>query len=94
MLFRFLPTFTSVSFVCFSLFAIFLTSTESTGVSSLYYPNRQISSQTLIERTRSSRPVNANPDFDCAWRTYAFEFSTQIQPWLTTNQLNDLYDGK
>jgi len=93
MLFRFLPTFTSVSFVCFSLFAIFLTSTESTGVSSLYYPNRQISSQTLIERTRSSRPVNANPDFDCAWRTYAFEFSTQIQPWLTTNQLNDLYDA-
>lgn len=57
-----------------------------------------ISTESLLDLTRSSRPSNPTGDptfdaFDCGWRVLALQYAPIIQPWLTTVQLQELYDA-
>eukprot|EP01062_Namystynia_karyoxenos_P023974 TRINITY_DN19300_c0_g1_i1.p1 TRINITY_DN19300_c0_g1~~TRINITY_DN19300_c0_g1_i1.p1 ORF type:complete len:935 (+),score=273.61 TRINITY_DN19300_c0_g1_i1:66-2870(+) len=36
----------------------------------------------LLERTRSSRPPNVDPDYDCMWRNLGWGYAQKLQPWL------------
>eukprot|EP00035_Acanthoeca_spectabilis_P013153 m.239199 g.239199 ORF g.239199 m.239199 type:complete len:861 (-) comp15817_c0_seq1:1074-3656(-) len=43
----------------------------------------------------SGRPEGVDPEFDCAWRGYAYEYAVQVQPWLVSDptKLSQLYDA-
>jgi hypothetical protein len=47
----------------------------------------------LISRIGSSRPVGADPAFDCAWRVFALEYGQKIQPYMTPAQYQALTDA-
>lgn len=48
-----------------------------------------------MTKIASSRPVKADPQFDCAWRKYAYDYAGQIQPWLVGDSVKSkqLYDA-
>jgi hypothetical protein len=51
--------------------------------------------QVLLAKVRASRPEGADPDFDCAWRKYAYEYAQSIQPHLPsdTSKTKQLFDA-
>lgn len=51
--------------------------------------------QDLIAATRSSRTRQGvfDPEFDCSWRAVAITYAAQIQPWMSTAQLQAVVDS-
>jgi hypothetical protein len=58
------------------------------------HSRRSMTTSELIAATRSSRPLGApDPEFDCAWRLLALNYSAFIQPWLSQAQLQYVSDA-
>ena len=55
--------------------------------------SRSMTTAELITATRSSRPLHADPAFDCGWRVLALNYSAFIQPWLSRPQLQAIADA-
>eukprot|EP00054_Salpingoeca_dolichothecata_P029630 m.234239 g.234239 ORF g.234239 m.234239 type:complete len:949 (-) comp26517_c0_seq1:30-2876(-) len=49
----------------------------------------------LLELTRSARPHDVDPTFDCGWRSIAIPFAKRIQPWIGTDaaKISELHDA-
>ena len=56
---------------------------------------RSYSPAELVAATRSSRSRQGavDPAFDCAWRTFALAYAPQIQPFISTAQLQAVADS-
>ena len=56
---------------------------------------RSYSPAELVAVTRSSRSLQgaSDPVFDCAWRVFALSYAPQIQPFLSTAQLQAVADS-
>ena len=57
--------------------------------------SRSYSPAELVAATRSSRSRQGavDPVFDCAWRTFALAYAPQIQPFISTAQLQAVADS-
>ena len=56
----------------------------------------QFADRLLASAARNGRPAHVAADaesWDCAWRTFAAEFSAAAMPWLTAAQTADLADA-
>lgn len=78
-----------------SILCIYCTVDIADATGAINYPGRSRSSAELIELISSPRNKAGtfDPLFDCAWREYALQYSTQIQPWLSSQQLAAINDA-
>lgn len=64
-----------------TILALWATPSLATGPHTRGNPSREY----LLSRTRSSSPDDVPKDFDCAWRRAAYNYSTVVQPWLSSD---------
>lgn len=47
----------------------------------------------LLALSASSRPAFTSPEYDCVWRTLAFEHAPILLPWLSASALREISDA-